>query len=53
MGAKVKRTTDTKQYRKYDSNTTKQALEEYNTTPNCSLAYVAEKYNKQIGAIST
>ncbi|CAH2087506.1 unnamed protein product [Euphydryas editha] len=34
-----------KRYRKYDSNITKQALEEYKTTPNCSFAYVAEKYN--------
>ncbi|KAF9797244.1 hypothetical protein SFRURICE_006226 [Spodoptera frugiperda] len=34
-----------KQYRKYDHNTIKQALEEYQTTPKCSLASIAEKYN--------
>ncbi|CAF4796419.1 unnamed protein product [Pieris macdunnoughi] len=34
-----------KQYRKYDQETIKQALEEFDTTPNCSLASIANKYN--------
>ncbi|XP_012553005.2 uncharacterized protein LOC105842971 [Bombyx mori] len=34
-----------KQYRKYDDATIKQALEVYNTTPNCSISVIAKQYN--------
>lgn len=34
-----------KQYRKYDDDTIKQALEEFRKTPHCSLASIAKKHN--------